>query len=427
MAQANDTLAPAVRRIFPWPKRLDVALLSFIAVVIAYCDRVNLSVAAPTIIKEYGWDTRDMGWAFTAFFIGYTGFMIPAGRLTDFLGPRRMFAFNILWWSVFTILTPLPGQLLPLIAVRLLMGMGESGLFPAMNSMLVRWFPQQEYSRVTGFCWSGGYAGSIIGFPVASVILAQWGWPAIFYLFGFLGILWLPFWWWGVRDWPKQSTAVSHQELALIESSRPNLTRVESVPWGKLLRLPNLWAAWVLHFSSNWVTYLMVTWLPTYLSAERGFSLSSMASGAALPFVCAMVGTNFFGAAIDRLGQNHDRTLIRKWFLVPYMLSALLLLTVPAVTSPVGLVVTLCAAMFLLTSATPTYASSALDIAPRYAGTVVGMQNAFANLAGVLAPVVVGYLVQFMGWGAAFFLAAAVSALGILAYLLFGKAEQMTD
>ena len=366
-----------------------------------------------------------MGWAFTAFFIGYTGFMIPAGRLTDFFGPRRMFAFNILWWSAFTILTPLPGQLLPLIGVRLLMGMGESGLFPAMNSILVRWFPKQEYSRVTGFCWSGGYAGSIVGFPVASAILAHWGWPAMFHCFGAAGVLWLPMWWWSVRDWPEQSAAVSREELSLIEGSRPNLAKVEAVPWGKLLRLPHLWAAWILHFSSNWVSYLMVTWLPTYLSAERGFSLSSMAFGAALPFVCAMAGSNFFGAAIDRLGRTRDRTLVRKWFLLPFLFSALLLLLVPAVASPVGLVATLCAAMFLLTSVTPIYASSALDIAPRYAGTVVGMQNAFANLAGVLAPVVVGYLVRFMGWGAAFVLAAAVTALGLLAYLLFGKAEQM--
>ena len=124
-----DHVASQARRILPWPKRVDIALLSFIAVVIAYCDRVNLSVAAPTIIKEYGWDTAQMGWAFTGFFIGYTGFMIPAGRLTDFLGSRRMFAFNILWWSVFTMLTPLPNQLLPLIAVRLLMGMGRAGCF----------------------------------------------------------------------------------------------------------------------------------------------------------------------------------------------------------------------------------------------------------------------------------------------------------
>jgi len=414
-------------RILPWPKRADVALLSFAAVVIAYCDRVNLSVAAPTIIAEYGWDTRQMGWAFTAFFIGYTGFMIPAGRLTDVLGPRRMFALNILWWSVFTMLTPLPGQLLPLVAVRLLMGIGESGLFPAMNAMLVRWFPRQEYSRVTGFCWSGGYGGSIAGFPLATAILSLWGWQSVFYLFGVLGLLLLPFWWFGVCDWPEQSKAVSREELVAIEAARPALDGAQNVPWRRLLSLPHLWAAWVLHFSSNWVSYLMVTWLPTYLSTERGFSLSSMAFGSALPFACAMAGSNLFGVAIDRLSVSHDRTRVRKWFLVPYAASGLLMFTVPATASPVGLVGTLCAVMFLLTAVTPVYASSALDIAPKYAGTVVGMQNAFANLAGVLAPVVVGYMVRLLGWSSAFFLTAGVTGIGVLAYLFLGKAERMAD
>ena len=195
------------RRLLPWPKRVDLALLCFTALVIAYCDRVNLSVAAPSIIREYGWDTARMGWAFTAFFIGYTGFMIPAGRLTDRLGARRMFAFSILWWSVFTALTPIPQSLGALVAIRILMGMGESGVFPAMNSALVRWFPKQEYSRATAFCWSGGYAGSIVAFPIASAILALWGWRSVFFVFAGLGLLWLPFWWLGARNRPERRAA----------------------------------------------------------------------------------------------------------------------------------------------------------------------------------------------------------------------------
>lgn len=427
MAQANSALTNRASRLLPWPKRLDVALLSFLAVVIAYCDRVNLSVAAPTILKEYGWDTAQMGWAFTAFFIGYTGFMIPAGRLTDWVGPRRMFAFNMLWWSLFTALTPLPGSLLPLVAVRILMGMGESGLYPAMNSMLVRWFPQQEYSRATGFCWSGGYAGSIVGFPLASAILGMWGWKTIFYLFGVLGLLWLPLWWFGVKDRPEDSRAVSADELAAIHGARPALQPVVAVPWGRLLRLPPLWAVWILHFSSNWFAYLMITWLPTYLSTERGLSLANTAFGSAFPFVCAMIGTNIFGAAIDRLSRHSDPTRVRKWFLLPYAVSALALLAVPAVSSAAMAIAVLSVAMFLLTSATPVYASSSLDLAPRYAGTVVGMQNAFANLAGVLAPVVVGYMVKALGWSSAFWLTAAVSLAGITAYWIFGRSERLVE
>jgi MFS family permease len=414
-------------RLLPWPKRVDITLLCFIALVIAYCDRVNMSVVAPTLLKEYGWDTAQMGWVFTAFFIGYTSFMIPAGRLTDRIGPRRMFALSMAWWSLFTALTPVPRSLSVLVAVRILMGAGESGTFPSINSVLVRWFPKQEYSRATGFCWSGGYAGSIVAFPLASAILSTWGWQAVFYIFTALGLLWLPFWWFGATDHPEQSSAVSKSELAHIAASRPELRKVEAVPWRRLLGLPPLWAVWLLHFSSNWFSYVMITWLPTYLIMARKFSLADMAVGSALPFVCALAGTNIFGAAIDRLSRNRDRTRVRKWFLLPYAISALTLMLVPLAPGPVPTVVLLCIAMFLLTGATPVYASSSLDIAPRYAGTVVGIQSSVANLAGVLAPVVIGYLVKDFGWNSAFWLTAAVSAAGIIVFLLLGRAEKLVD
>jgi sugar phosphate permease len=188
-----------------------------------------------------------------------------------------------------------------------------------------------------------------------------------------------------------------------------------------------LWAAWVLHFSSNWFSYVMITWLPTYLSMARGFALAEMAFGAALPFVCAMAGSNLFGSAIDRMSRTRDRTHVRKLFMAPYALSAFVLLLVPAIAGGTGTVIALCAAMFLMTSATPVYASSSLDLAPRYAGTVVGIQNALANVAGVLAPVIVGYIVKASGWNGAFWLTAAICVLGISVYLLFGKAEKLVD
>jgi ACS family glucarate transporter-like MFS transporter len=159
----------------------------------------------------------------------------------------------------------------------------------------------------------------------------------------------------------------------------------------------------------------------------RGFTLASMAFGSALPFLCALAGSNLFGAWIDRLSRARDRTRVRRWFLAPYALSAATLLLVPAVSSPAATVTALCVAMFLLTAVTPVYASSSLDIAPRYAGTVVGIQSAIANLAGVLAPVAIGYLVKWFGWPVAFWLTAAVSTMGILGYLFAGKAETLID
>jgi MFS family permease len=431
MAQETAPVAVAATRVssrvLPWPKRVDISLLCFVALVIAYCDRANMSVAAPVMIREYGWDMAQMGWVFTGFFIGYTGFMIPAGRLTDRFGPKRVFIASMAWWSLLTALTPIPKSLTTLILLRILLGMGEGGTLPAINAMLARWFPPGEYSRASAFCWSGGYAGSILAFPLASAILGLWGWQAIFYGFSALGLLWIPVWIVGAADRPEYSKRISKDELSWLTAEKPVLQPVERVPWRRLLRIRPLWAAWALHFSSNWFSYVMVTWLPTYLTVERKFSLANMAIGASLPFVSALIGSNVFGSLIDRISSKHDRTRTRKLFVIPYAFSALTLLMVPLATSPAATVALLCLAMFLLTSVTPVYASSSLDIAPRYAGTVVGMQNSLANVAGVLAPVVVGYAVKGLGWSSAFWLTAMVSAGGMLAYLAFGRAEKLID
>lgn len=232
---ALPPVQPRPRRL-PWPKRFDIALLSFLALVIAYCDRMNMSVAAPSIMQEYGWDTARMRWALTGFFIGYTAFMVPTGMLVDRYGARRVFAFSIGWWSVFTALTPLPRGLAALTATRVIMGAGESGTFPSINSILIRWFPLHEYSRAAGFCWSGGYAGSIVAFPLAAVILNLWGWRAVFFSFAALGAAWVPVW--------------------LAAASRPELPERARAPVGKLLRAPALWAVLALHFSSNWFPYV---------------------------------------------------------------------------------------------------------------------------------------------------------------------------
>jgi MFS family permease len=414
-------------RWLPWPKRIDISLLSFLALLIAYCDRVNMSVAAPLVMRQYHWDTAQMGWVLSGFFIGYTFFMIPAGMLVDRWGPKRVFAMSVAWWSVFTALTPVPRSLFAMTSVRVLMGAGESGTFPSMNSILVRWFPRQEYSRVTGFCWSGGYAGPIIAFPLASVILHAWGWPAIFYLFAGLGLLWLPFWLAGTQDEPEDCSSITPKELGYIRASRPEIQKKAIAPWGRILKLPALWAVMVLHFSSNWFSYVMITWLPTYLTEERHFSLSSMALGSSLPFLSALIGTNLFGNLIDRMSLRRDRTRVRKLFLLPYALAAAILLLLPLASTAPATVLLLCLAMALMTGATPVYASSSMELAPRYTGSVVALQNCFANMAGILAPVVIGYVVKASAWQTAFVVTALVSAAGILTFLVLGKAERQID
>jgi MFS family permease len=379
------------------------------------------------IMKERGWNTAEMGWVLSSFFFGYTTFMVLMGYLADRFGPKRIFGFSVAWWSLFTALTPLPSTILGMAVVRAVMGIGESGTNPATNSILVRWFPPQEYSRATSVALSGSYAGPILAFPLATTIGTVWGWQAIFYTFAVFGALWFPFWLIGSTDRPEQSRSISPSELNYILASRPEVRGRAAVPWKKIVSLPAFWGVAILHLCNNWLYYLLATWLPTYLLAERHFSIAAMGFGSALPFFSAWVGANLFGVLIDRFSGGRNRTRVRKCFMVPFMLTAVVLLSLSSVQQPLTIVGLLCLAMILLTSATPIINSGSLDIAPRYAGTFMGIQNCFANLAGVIVPVVTGYVAKAFGWQLVFWLIAGVILTGGFVYILLGRAEKLID
>ncbi len=394
-------------RRLPWPRRVDVALLCFLANLIAHSDRVSLSVAMPVMMRESGWDTAQAGWVLSGFFLGYTLLMIPVGLLVQRYGTKPVFAVCMSWWSVCTLLTPLTRSLGGLTAMRVLLGMGESGTASCINGTLVRWFPPREYGRASALCWSAGYAGPVLAVPLASYLLHQFGWRAIFYTFGLAGFLWLP-WWRRVEPGPEIPTWAP-----------------EAVPWRGVLRSPSVWALFVLHFSSNWFFYFMIAWLPTYLTTERHLSLPAVAAGSSLPFLCAWIGANSFAQWLDRAGPGAPRSRACKLLLLPYSVSAVCLLAAPVATSPTAAVILLCGAMGLLGSITPVFSSGSLDLTPRHAGAVAGAQNTFANLAGILAPVVIGYLVRAAGWPAAFTVTAVVVTVGVASYALLGSTERL--
>jgi sugar phosphate permease len=391
---------------------------------IATCDRVNIAVAAPSIMREYGWNTTQMGWALSAFYLGYVVFMIPSGILADLWGPKRTFGYAVGCWSLFTAMTPLPRGLAALCGLRALMGVGESATVPSIGAVLARWFPPSEYSRASGFAWSGGYAGSVLAFPLASVVLRYWGWRAIFYVFAGLGAVWLLCWWQRASNLPEKCPSIDSREMEYIVSSRPLLNERKEIPWKLILAAPAAWAVFLLHFSSNWFTYFLISWLPTYLQQARHFSIQNMAVASALPFLCALLGTNVSGFFIDRLSLTHNRTRISKLFLLSLGGAGGILVLLCHVSSPRVVVLLFCLAALLMTGATPVYASGALNLVPGSAGSFVGVQNTVANVSGILAPVITGYLAAKYSWTAAFSATAAVCCIGVVAYLLMGSAQR---
>ncbi|MGA8531483.1 MAG: MFS transporter [Acidobacteriaceae bacterium] len=395
-------------------RRFQIAIFCFILLLIAYCDRVNLATAVPSIMSQYGWDSIRMGWVLSAFFLGYTCCLIPAGLLVQRFGPWPVLAVCIAAWSVTTACTPLLRSLGGMCCMRFLVGVFESAVFPSINSLLAEWFPRGEYARAAGFCWSGGYAGPIVAFPLAGMVMAMRGWKSIFFLFALLGVLLLLLLLYvagAPRNWRRPAASGSPHRPAL------------PTPWKKLCTCPALWALLILHFSSNWFAYVLLSWLPAYFQQARHFSVTGTAFASSIPFAAALGGTTLFAWIADTAGLHSSRTLVRKRLLGLYLLSALALLLLPSIRSGILIVAMLSLASCLMTAATPVYASGSLDLAPGLAAVIVGMQGSFANLAGVLAPAASGYLMKIFSWNAVFAVTAAVCVIGAVTYLVFGKAE----
>jgi MFS family permease len=398
----------------PLPQRYAVAIVCFIALVIAYCDRVNVAVAAPQIMLQRHWDTAEMSWVFSGFFLGYALFLIPTGLLVERVGAYRVLCLSIAGWSVCTALTPLPQTLLGMYSIRVALGVFESAIFPCINSLLAGWFPRHEYAKAAGFCWSGGYAGPIVAFPIASLILAILGWRPIFYMFGAIGLLWMLICW----------TILSHSPLQTEVRTQQSLP--DTLHTGlQLLRHRRVWAVFVLHFSSNWFIYLLLTWLPTYLSEVRHLSGKLAAVGSSAPFLAALIGANCFALVIARASRRHDATLVRKLMLLIFVAGAALFALLPKISHPGLLITGLAASTALITAATPVYAAGSLELAPRTAGLLAGMQQAFANLAGVAAPLATGYLAR-TSWDLVFIASCVVCFAGAAAYGMFGSAETVS-
>lgn len=164
--------------------RWKIAFLIFLISFVAYMDRVNLSVATPVIMQEFGFDKMDMGFLQTCFFAGYALMQVPGGMLAERFGLRKTGAGAILWWSVFTALTAFAQGKASFAAVRLAFGLGEGPVFPSLGQATFNWFNKDEKGKASSAILLGTFFGPVIGPMVTVALIAALGWHAVFIIFG---------------------------------------------------------------------------------------------------------------------------------------------------------------------------------------------------------------------------------------------------
>jgi ACS family sodium-dependent inorganic phosphate cotransporter len=424
--------APTQRLSEYWPRRFTLVGLSAAAVFICYMDRVNMSVAIIPMAKDLGWDPATQGTVLSAFFVGYLATQILGGRLSDRFGGKVVLGIGVLSWSLFTFVTPFAafGGLTLLLLARIGMGIGEGVTFPSIYSLFGRWLPPAETSRSIGVVFSAISLGSVFALLITPLIVEAWGWPWAFYSFGIVGVVWWWFWHVNVTADPKAHPTMAAQELAAIDAQVAQTGTSPPPKMRELLRRAPVWAIIVSHFCNNWGGYVLLAWMPTYITQGLGVDFAAVGLFTVIPSLCAFLSLNFAGWLADALiKRGWDVTTTRKTMqTIGFGGAATSLMFVGYVHDAPTAILLMSIGNILGSCAAGGFGVNHLDIAPRYAGVLMGLSNTAATIPGIVGVYVSGLILAATGsWTLVFQVAAGIYLFGMVFYLIFASSKRLYD
>jgi MFS family permease len=386
-------------------------VLLVLAIFINYIDRGNLSIAASTLKDELHISAKQLGDLLAAFFYTYTAMQFVVGWLVDRFDVNRVLAAGFLLWSVATAGTGFVHGFVLLLIMRMILGIGESVAFPSCSKILARHLPEHHRGFANAFISFGLKSGPAVGTLGAGLLMAKYGWRPVFIGMGLVALLWLPAW----AKWMPRG---------------PGVFRPVSVRTGYLAILTqrSFWSASAGHFCSNYLLYLTVTWLPFYLQRERHLSLSTMSKIASLYFAVDAISCLTTGSVADVfIRRGHSPTLVRKTAMAfGHTTAAIALVGLAWAGSDHYLAWMLAMGAGSGMSAAGVFAFAQTLAGAETAGRWAGLQNGFANFAGVLCATLTGRIVDKTGhFSGAFTLTAAIMLIGGFAWVFgVGRLEQ---
>jgi MFS family permease len=409
-----------------WLRIIPLALVMY---TISYVDRTNVSLALdPTIssmMKDLLMDDRMKGEAAGIFFFGYLLLQIPGGYWATRWSARKVISLFLISWGLCAVGCGLARTFRQFEVMRFLLGVAESGVFPATMVLLANWFPRGERARANAYwnlCQPLAVAGTA---PFTGWLLGAYGWQQMLILEGMLPFLWLPVWWLCIRDHPREAKWISAEERSFLETTLQREAAELEPPqtvsrWARFRERPVL-VLIAMYFLQNCAAYGCMTFFTTSLKG-RGFTGLEYGILFGIPYAIT--------AVIMVLNSRHsDKTRERRGHVAAvYVLSGVSLIVSVGLKEHFWLSYALmCLAIPGPFAALGPFWSIPSETLPRGAvGVVVGLVNAFGNLGGFAGPYIAGWLkheyqsltVAFDALGAGLLIGAA------LAFLLPKAARQ---
>ncbi len=412
-----------------------VAVLTLLSIV-NYLDRGNLSVSAPLIMKDLHMNSAEMGVILSSFVWPYAIMNLPSGWAVDRFGTKVMMSIAVGFWSIVSVATGFMRTMTSFIIARVLLGVGESAMFPAAIKATNAWFPEHERGFATSIFIAGTQVGLAISAPLSTALMLAFGWPAMFVIIGSIGFLVLIGWGILYKE-PHRHKWLSQEELQYIRSAALNSVKSESkqaeakvtwAQWIQLFKYLPTWAMIIGDFALQYLFWFYIAWLPTYLEKSQHFSISKTGFYASLPFIAGTLGVLLGGKISDWLiARGMSRLNGRRYTIaLGALLTAVALLITAFVHNP-GLAVTLLTlGMFTYSLCSAPIWTLAMDVveSSTFIASIGSIQNFGGFLGGALAPIVTGVLAASFG---GFTIALVVTGiLALISAIMYGTVLKRT-
>lgn len=409
--------------------------LVFVSVMINYLDRSNLAVAKIALSQDLGLDSRQMGYILGAFGWTYAMLQVPGGILADRVGPRVLYAFCLVTWSISTMLLSLASGFAALFGFRLAIGAFEAPSYPINNRVVTSWFPDHERAAAIAIYVSGQFIGLALLTPVLVTIQYYLGWQNLFLITGGIGLLWGVVWYLLYRD-PLKHPKANRDELTYIEQGGGLLEGKGNAPKGakwswadlkQVLSSKTLWGVYIAQFCVNAMLWFFLTWFPSYLVEFRKMDFMKSGFLGSIPFLAACAGLLLSGFISDKLVQQGKSVAFSRK--MPIIIGFLLSISIVGAnyTESTSLVIFfLSLAFFGAGMALISWVFVSILSPKHLVGLTGGVFNFMGNLASIFIPITIGHIVQGGNFNPVLVLLATFGFIGALSYsFLVGKAERI--
>lgn len=397
-----------------------VLALIFAVYAVNYADRSNIGSVLPFITEEFNMTNFEAGQIASMFFLGYAICQIPAGFLLAKRGVRGIVTLSILGFSAFTWLIGTASSALSIKWLRLGLGITEAPTPVGLTSTINNWFPPKEKATATGIYIASTMFAPILVPPLVVWISLTFGWRWVFFLFAIPGLLLAVIWYFLVKSRPEDSKFVSPSELKYIRASETEsgdevtienivqhsrfatldkIIRVREIKpldsAARIFRSRNVWGNTIAYFMMVSIMYGILTWIPSYLVNEKGFSFVKMGFVAAMPFIGGFIGSIFGGWISDNIfGRRRKPTMI--FTALATILMMVVMIHVPQSTAMVA------GALFmvglLLNIGWPSFTAYPMGVVDRKNYPIaISLVNSGGNLGGFVSPMAAGYLLDKTG------------------------------